>query len=71
MFEEAVAQWAAAHRIVVTKVDLAAADDLAAAPSTIATINPLADVIAAGDRVSAVLGAFAPRRRCGTSVPIV
>lgn len=59
-FEEAAAQWAAAHRIVATKVDLASADDLANAPSTIAEINPLAEVIATKDRASAVRSAFAP-----------
>jgi G3E family GTPase len=59
-FEEALAQWAAAHRIVATKADLAGAAILAAAPAGIAAINPLAEVIAAADRASAVLAAFAP-----------
>jgi G3E family GTPase len=59
-FEEAVAQWAAAHRIVATKADLVSSDALAAAPSVIATVNPLAEVIATGKRASAVLAAFAP-----------
>lgn len=59
-FEEAVAQWAAAHRIVATKVDLASADDLVKAPSTIADVNPLAEVIAMKDRAGAVQSAFAP-----------
>ena len=35
-FDEAVAQWAASHRIVATKTDLVPPDDLAAAPSAIA-----------------------------------
>jgi G3E family GTPase len=59
-FEEAVAQWAAAHRIVATKGDLVAPDGLAAAPPAIATINPLAEVIVSMDRANAVLAAFAP-----------
>jgi G3E family GTPase len=59
-FEEAVAQWAAAHRIVATKADLVSSDALAAAPSAIATVNPLAEVIATADRASAMLAAFAP-----------
>jgi G3E family GTPase len=59
-FEEAAAQWAAAHRIVATKIDLVSADDLAAAPSAIASLNPLAEVIAMRDREVAVLAAFAP-----------
>ncbi len=59
-FEEAIAQWAASHRIVATKADLVAPDVFAGAPSMIAAINPLAGVIATADRVSAVLTAFAP-----------
>jgi G3E family GTPase len=59
-FEEAVAQWAAAHRIVATKADLVPSEALAAAPATIATVNPLAEVIATVDRVDAVRAAFAP-----------
>jgi G3E family GTPase len=59
-FEEAAAQWAASHRIVATKTDLVPADDLAAAPSAITALNPLAEVIASEDRGRAVLSAFAP-----------
>jgi G3E family GTPase len=59
-FEEAIAQWAAAHRIVATKADLVGPDVFAGAPSMIAAINPLAEVIAIADRASAVLTAFAP-----------
>ena len=59
-FEEAVAQWAAAHRIVVTKADLAGADAVASASSAIATINPLAEVVATVDRARAVSAVFAP-----------
>jgi G3E family GTPase len=59
-FEEAVAQWAAAHRIVTTKADLVAAAALADAPSSIATVNPLAEIIASARRADAVLAAFAP-----------
>jgi G3E family GTPase len=59
-FEEAVAQWAAAHRIVATKVDLASPDDFASASARIAAINPLAEVIAMDNRAGAVAAAFAP-----------
>jgi G3E family GTPase len=59
-FDEAVAQWAAAHRIVATKTDLVSSADLAAALSAIAAVNPLAEVIGGADRGSAVLTAFAP-----------
>jgi len=59
-FDEAAAQWAASHRIVATKTDLVSADDLAAAPSAITAVNPLAEVIASEDRGRAVLSAFAP-----------
>jgi G3E family GTPase len=59
-FDEAVAQWAAAHRIVATKADLVASNALRDAPSMIAAFNPLAEQIAATDRDAAVLAAFAP-----------
>jgi G3E family GTPase len=59
-FEEALAQWAASHRIVATKADLVAAADVAAAPAMIAAINPVAEVIVTADRASSVLAAFAP-----------
>jgi G3E family GTPase len=59
-FEEAMAQWAAAHRIVATKADLVAPDVFSEAPSAIASINPLAEVIATADRANAVFAAFAP-----------
>lgn len=58
-YEEAVAQWAAAHRIVATKADLAAPADLSNAASAIAAFNPVAEVVATADRVSAVRGALA------------
>jgi G3E family GTPase len=58
-FEEAVAQWAAAHRIVATKADLVASEMLRDAPSMIAAVNPLAEVVAATDRGATVLAAFA------------
>jgi G3E family GTPase len=59
-YEEAVAQWAAAHRIVATKADLVASADLDNAPSIVAEFNPLAEVVATADRVNSVLAAFAP-----------
>jgi G3E family GTPase len=66
-FDEAVAQWAASHRIVATKVDLVSSADLAAAPSSIAAVNPLAEVVATVGRSSTVLSAFAPL----TSAPLL
>ncbi|CCD99636.1 GTP-binding protein [Bradyrhizobium sp. STM 3809] len=58
-FEEAAAQWAAAHRIVATKADLAP-QALASAPVAIAQLNPVAEAIASADRATAVAAAFAP-----------
>jgi G3E family GTPase len=58
-FQEAVAQWAAAHRIVATKTDLVSREERASAPSLIATVNPVAEVVATTNRADAVLAAFA------------
>lgn len=62
-FEEAVAQWAAAHRIIATKTDLVGCGEIASGSSAIKTINPLAEVVATADRAGAVLAAFAPLTR--------
>jgi G3E family GTPase len=59
-FEEAVSQWAAAHRIVATKTDMVASGEIADGALAIAAINPLAEVVATADRASAVLATFAP-----------
>lgn len=59
-FEEAAAQWAAAHRIVVTKADAVPADALARVREEIAALNPLAEIVAMADRDRAVATAFAP-----------
>jgi G3E family GTPase len=59
-FEEAAAQWAASHRIVATKVDLVGPEGLVKAPDAIASINPVAEVVALADRTTAVKAAFAP-----------
>ena len=59
-FEEAVSQWAAAHRIIVTKADLVASGEIADAASAITAINPLAEVVATANRAGAVRAAFAP-----------
>lgn len=64
-FEEAAAQWAAAHRIVLTKVDAATPERLAEAQAAIAGLNPLAETVADLDRNGAVLAAFAPLARSG------
>lgn len=57
-FEEAAAQWAAASRIVVTKLDIASREQVAAASDTVRSINPLAEVIVETDRTEAVRRAF-------------
>lgn len=59
-FEEAAAQWAAAHRIVVTKADTVDAPRLAAAAQEAAALNPLAELVADPDRPRTVATAFAP-----------
>ncbi len=59
-FEEAAAQWAAAHRIVVTKADAVSDATLARARSEAAALNPLAEIVATSSRAQAVAAAFAP-----------
>ena len=59
-FEEAAAQWAAAHRIVVTKTDAVSPAILARASEEIAALNPLSEIVALADRGRAVAAAFAP-----------
>ncbi len=59
-FDEAAAQWAAAHRIVVTKADIVSAEVLARARDEIAALNPLAEIVALAERGRAVVAAFAP-----------
>jgi G3E family GTPase len=59
-FEEAAAQWAAAHRIVVTKTDAVPAEILVRARDDVAALNPLAEIVATDDRRCAVAAAFAP-----------
>ncbi|AZS81907.1 GTP-binding protein [Achromobacter spanius] len=58
--DEAMAQFGAAHRIVLTKTDLLPASALDARAARAAVLNPLADVIAEPDRRRAVQAAFAP-----------
>ncbi len=59
-FEEAVAQWAAAHRIVLTKTDMVSPEQVIAARAEIAALNPLAEIVAADDRDATVAASFAP-----------
>lgn len=71
-FEEAAAQWAAAHRIVVTKADILADDAvpeaaLARARSEAQALNPLAEIVAIASRDKAVAAAFAPLARAGAA----
>jgi G3E family GTPase len=59
-FEEAAAQWAAAHRIVVTKADAVPDGALTRARGEAAALNPLAEIVATTSRDEAVAAAFAP-----------
>ncbi len=59
-FDEAAAQWAAAHRIVVTKTDAVQPEALVHARDEIVDLNPLAEIVATADRAQAVAAAFAP-----------
>ena len=59
-FEEATAQWAAAHRIVVTKTDAVSPEALAQATDAITALNPLSELVATAERARAVAAAFAP-----------
>jgi G3E family GTPase len=58
--DEAMAQFGAAHRIVLTKTDLLPDGALDARAVRAAALNPLAAVIADPDRQGAVQAAFAP-----------
>lgn len=62
-----LAQWAAAHRIVVTRTDLASAMPLASAASQAHGLNPLAEVVAEPDMQQRCLQAFA--RACEPITP--
>lgn len=59
-FDEAAAQWAAAHRIIVTKVDMVSPERLAEAIAELNGLNPLAEKVCLADRGAAALAAFAP-----------
>jgi len=59
-FEEAATQWAAAHRIVVTKTDTVPADTLVRVREEIVALNPLSEIVATVDRGRSVAAAFAP-----------
>jgi G3E family GTPase len=59
-FEEAAAQWAAAHRIVVTKADAVPSETLVRRREEIAAFNPLSEIVAMAERDHAVAAAFAP-----------
>lgn len=59
-FEEAAAQWAGAHRIVLTKADAVSPERLATAAAAMAALNPLAEAVVAADRDAVVAACFAP-----------
>ncbi|KRC73243.1 putative GTP-binding protein YjiA [compost metagenome] len=58
--DEAMAQFGAAHRIVLTKTDLLPPGGLDVRAARAAGLNPLAEVVAELDRGRAVQAAFAP-----------
>lgn len=62
-YDEALSQWTAAHRIVVTKVDAVSSAQLEGIRGEIAGMNPLAEVVATVDRAASVAAAFAPLTR--------
>lgn len=67
-FEEAASQWAAAHRIVITKTDIVSEARLAQARAEVAALNPLSEIVATKDDDDATAAcAFAPLSR---AVPI-
>jgi len=68
-FDEAAAQWAGAHRIVVTKADMVPAERFADAATEARAINPLAEIVAASSRETAVSQTFAPPRPAPIQVP--
>lgn len=57
-FDEATAQWAAAHRIVITKLDCVSPQRTADAAVEVATLSPLAEIVAATDRAVSTRAAF-------------
>jgi G3E family GTPase len=62
-FDEAVAQWAGAHRIVLTKLDLVESGVVHRAQQFLNETNPLADIVIEQDRSGAAAKAFSPLRR--------
>lgn len=60
-FEEAVAQWAGAQRLVLTKRDIASVAEIGRARELAAAVNPLAELVDTEDRAAAVRAAFALR----------
>lgn len=67
VFEEAAAQWAAAHRIVVTKADALSEGALARSRDEAQALNPLAEIVATASRDAAVAAAFAPLARAAAT----
>jgi G3E family GTPase len=69
--EEASAQWAGAHRIVVTKPDIVSPERFTAATGEARAISPLAEIVAEPDRETAVRQAFAPPAPGPLRVPVI
>jgi G3E family GTPase len=57
-FDEAAAQFAAAHRIVLTKTDAVTQEQMAMCHARAEAINPLAQIVATHERMLAVRQAF-------------
>ena len=64
-----LAQWAAAHRIVITRTDLEGALGLHAAAARARALNPLAEVIAEADLSERARRAFSHRGHGRTQLP--
>lgn len=69
--DEALAQWAAANRLVATKLDVVADNLIPHVVEEMRSLNPLAEIVALNDRADAVRAAFAPlEARAGIVEPL-
>ena len=68
-FEEAVAQWAGAQTLVLTKRDIASPAECQRAREAAIGINPIAELIDTDDRSAAVRGAFSLHQTAAAPPP--
>jgi G3E family GTPase len=68
-FEEAAAQWAGAGTLVLTRRDIASAEQMKAARAMARSVNPLAEIVDLADRRACVRAAFAPRAAAPIGLP--